>query len=630
NLAILKIAADEATGTWRESAALAQYNNFKNQLPTNRGFRKTAASQVKGAETVYDYFEEVAEGYKSFVNKDKETDVVDQVKPFAAEAAKSWENGDIASSIGTMAEGIFTVALDNPQGAITMFATSLPQMIAIANPYTAPAAVTAAYGRHADDMMDRFVQENGSRATGKDKEFIQLGAASATIFDFFSDKAALKGLDLIPVKMLQKATARLGEAAPKGLKTVTEYTLNATGRVAGLALQPAQEFISGAGTELSEQAGVAGSITGDEIDATKVIEQGMIEAVAVSPVQAVDITARTLKAGKALVIKSTQGATDVGSVLNDQAELATTILQSTVADPSVLTEAEDGTTPVDAPAEAVESNSVIRFIQFTANNSFKDLPLEEKTIEQTEAYMNQFNELFEEATAFHQANPGVANDIQLKYLKHAQATNAAAVSLYNELTKKDTDASGNALRDVAAKLAIATAQDLSDPAKVVELKDTFLGSIDLRNVAKEDSPTAEELTAAKEKLQLTVEESVEIDAYIQLRSAFEGVSLEIQSADSDNKGIAFHINEVVRAVNSKNIKAAEGALVFYAKWVAYQGFKVKKFKEIREHNNLPDAERRAAEVPDGVTAINGVTRDGSVDRFTLTYDTFAFDRHDKS
>ena len=636
NLAVLKVAADEAVGTWREDAALDQYNYFKRQLPTHRSFRKTAASQIKGADAVYDYFEEVSKGYESFVNKEKETDIVNEVKPFAAKAAQSWEDGDVVSSVGTMAEGIFTVALDNPQGAITMFATSLPQMIAIANPYTAPAAVTAAYNKHADDMMAKYVEQNGNIARNKNKEFIQLGAVAATMFDFFSDKVAMKGLDLIPVKMLQKITTKLGQAAPKGLKTVTEYGLNASGRVAGLALQPAQEFISGAGTELSEQAGVAGTITGDAIDATKVIEQGMIEAVAVSPVQAVDITARTFKKGRALVAKSLQKATDVGSVLQEQAELAEVILQSTVVNPvetnaDATIEGEVASTEVPAEtAEAIEANPVVKFIQFTASNSFKDLPLTEKTLEKTEEYMNQFNELFQEAADFHETNPGVANEVELAFLKNAQATNEAAGALYNNLTKEDTTNAANALQDVAARLAEVTSQDLADPVKFAELKDSFLGSIDLRNVSKEDGPTAEELEVAREKLQLSVEEAVEIDAYIALRKSYETVSTEIKSADADGKGIAYHINEVVRAVTAKNVSAANGRLQFYGKWVDYQRFKVNAFKEIKKYNALSEVEKNEQGLPAGITLIDGPTATGQINKFTITYDTFAFDKHDKS
>lgn len=598
------------------------------RLMTRRQMTEKTAGNIDTARAVYDLVESVDKYFDSKVNKTLSNAITEEVKPYAAESAAQFKNGDYVGGLGTLAEGIFTVAINNPQGAVEMFSNSLPQMIAVASKLPISAAtVVATYGEHVDTMAKDFEESYGYRATDNDREAIQLGAAAATMFDFFSDKVALKGMDLIPTKMINKVTEGMVKLAPKGTKTVTKYTTKFAGNVGGLAIQPVQEFISGAGTELSEQVGVNKGVT----DLETILEQGMIEAIAVSPVQATVMTARTLKAGRSLVSKATKKAADIGSVLQEQSDLATTILQSTVTDPSVLAEAEGTATPegIASPA-GVEPTPIIRFIQFTANNSFKDLPLEEKTVEATENYMNEFNELFQEATDFHEKNPGSANEIELNFLKHAQATNQAAGTLYNELTKADTDNAGTTLRDVAAKLAKATAQDLSDPAKVVELKDTFLGSIDLRNVAKEDSPTAAELKSAKEKLQLTVEESIEIDTYIELREAFENVSVEIKSADSDKMGIAFHINEVVRAVKGKNIKAAEGALGFYAKWVAYQGFKVKKFKEIKEHNALPFAERRAAEVPVGVTAIDGVTNNGSINRFTLTYDTFAFDRHDKA
>ena len=605
-------------GSWQEKANLAEIDYGLSLAPTNRDFRERAEGNVGGAVLAYDFLENVSKDVSSTVNRSSERKVQQEVEPYAAEAAVLWQGGDVVGSVGTIADGIFTVALANPGGALQMFVGSLPQMMAMVNPVTAAPTVISAYNQHVDTMMANYEEINGERATGEDKEFITIGGASAVMFDFFSDKIAMKGLDLIPVKMIQKATAKLGDVAPKGLKTVTEYTTNIAGRVGGLALQPIQEFVSGAGTELSEQAGVAGGFDG--LDTGKIIEQGMIESIALAPVQGVVAAKDLLTSGKALVAKASSKTSDIGSVLSDQAELATTILQSTVTDP------EDST----ATADTAETTPVKQFIQFTANNSFKDLSLEEKTLEKTEEYMNQFNELFEAATDFHEKNPGVANEIELNYLKHAQATNQAAGALYTELTKADTDTAGTALRDVAAKLAKATAQDLSDPAKIVEFKDTFLGSIDLRNVVKDDSPTAAELKVAKETLKLTVAESVEVDAYIQLREAFEDVSTEIQSADVDNMGIAFHINEVVRAVNSKNIKAAEGALEFYAKWVAFQGFKVTKFNEIKAHNKLPLEQRLEAEVPVGVTAIDGVTRNGSVNRFTINYDSFAFDRHDKT
>ena len=101
---------------------------------------------------------------------------------------------------------------------------------------------------------------------------------------FFSDKVSLKGVKVIPTNLINKITAKLGGAAPKGTKILTQYTSNIASRAAGLAIQPVQEFVSGAGTELSEQAGVAGGFEG--LDTAKIIEQGMIESIAVSPSQA--------------------------------------------------------------------------------------------------------------------------------------------------------------------------------------------------------------------------------------------------------------------------------------------------------------------------------------------------------
>jgi len=558
----------------------AQYEYALSQLPTNREFRERVNNLIEPAVATYDFLEVAAASTANLVNKSLQDKITQEVTPYATDAAKLWEEGNYVKSIGEMADGIFTVALDNPQGAVEMFLGSLPQMVAIAFPATAPFAVTGAYVKHSDTMMENYVEINGERATGKNLEMIQLGAASATLFDFFSDKVALKGLSLIPLNTIGKISKKLGSVAPKGLKTVTEYTASISGKVAGLALQPAQEFISGAGTELSEQAGVAGTITGDDIDATKVIKQGMIESIALAPVQAASAAIKTV-AGTVTGVKDVSERVSGNTLVKNVRESAGVAL--------------DKLNKSRLDKRSNEGSAVYKAVKFSQENAENI----NGTVEESTKYVETLAEMIEAAQKEiedtpENVSPEALTDYQM--LMDIQSKVSNNIAERQELGE-EIDL-GQLAIDIENSVKTGMMQNLSEESRA-KLKGGVLYSMQI-----DDSVTEEQANVFIEEGNLNeVERKIAVE-YVNRIKGIQEVSSEVVEGEGDVfVGAKAYARTVQAAVLSGNTETATKSLEKFTKFSNYMSLKATVFKNVWQHN-IDLLNNKNAKMPEGIEIVS--------------------------
>ena len=575
-------------GSWQEKANLAEIDYGLSLAPTNRDFRERAEGNVGGAVATYDFLENVSEVVSSTVNRSDERKVQREVEPYAAEASALWQSGDVVGSVGTIADGIFTVALANPGGALQMFVGSLPQMMAMVNPVTAAPTIVSAYNKHVDTMMANYEEINGERATGEDKEFITIGGASAVMFDFFSDKVAMKGLDLIPVKMIQKATAKLGDVAPKGLKTVTEYTTNIAGRVGGLALQPVQEFVSGAGTELSEQAGVAGGFDG--LDTGKIIEQGMIESIALAPVQ---------------------GVVAIKDVVKSTKRVGTDVKESKIIQ-SVKEAAQKSLDTINADRLAKRSDpdsAVFKAIKFSQENAES---FGEGTVEEAVKYTETLEEMVNAAQKEIEENPGKASPELLSDFQVLLDITSKIETVVNTRMEQGQEIDLETIAVTVEKTVKKGMMAALSPASLDKLKGGVLYSMQI-----DDSITEEQAKVFIKEGNLDTKERAIAIEYLKRIKNINEVAQDVAEGEGDLfVGAKSYARNVQAAVLSGNTEAANVSLNKFKNFAGYMKVKATVFKNVWQHN-YDLAQNKTRTVPKGIEIISQ-DANGKITEFRIT------------
>jgi len=575
-------------GSWQEKANLAEIDYGLSLAPTNRDFRERAEGNVGGAVATYDFLENVSEVVSSTVNRSDERKVQREVEPYAAEASALWQSGDVVGSVGTIADGIFTVALANPGGALQMFVGSLPQMMAMVNPVTAAPTIVSSYNKHVDTMMANYEEINGERATGEDKEFITIGGASAVMFDFFSDKVAMKGLDLIPVKMIQKATAKLGDVAPKGLKTVTEYTTNIAGRVGGLALQPVQEFVSGAGTELSEQAGVAGGFDG--LDTGKIIEQGMIESIALAPVQ---------------------GVVAIKDVVKSTKRVGTDVKESKIIQ-SVKEAAQKSLDTINADRLAKRSDpdsAVFKAIKFSQENAES---FGEGTVEEAVKYTETLEEMVNAAQKEIEENPGKASPELLSDFQVLLDITSKIETVVNTRMEQGQEIDLETIAVTVEKTVKKGMMAALSPASLDKLKGGVLYSMQI-----DDSITEEQAKVFIKEGNLDTKERAIAIEYLKRIKNINEVAQDVAEGEGDLfVGAKSYARNVQAAVLSGNTEAANVSLNKFKNFAGYMKVKATVFKNVWQHN-YDLAQNKTRTVPKGIEIISQ-DANGKITEFRIT------------
>ena len=581
-------ALNESPDNWQAANNLKEIEWALERTPTKRQVRERAESNVDGAVATYNFLENVSEVVASKVNKAGQRKIQRQVEPYAVEASAFYENGNYAESIGVMADGIFTVALDNPGSAVEMFANSLPQMLAMVNPFTSAPTVMASYSKHADTMMEEFVKINGYRATGKDKELLNTGAGAAVFFDFFSDKIALKGVKVIPTNLINKITAKLGSGAPKGAKIFTQYATNVAARVASLAIQPVQEFVSGAGTELSEQAGVAGSLEG--LDTAKIIEQGMIESIAVSP---------------------SQGAVAIKDVVKSTKRVGTDVKESKIVQ-SVKEAAQKSLDTISAERLAKRSDpdsAVYKAIKFSQENAES---FGEGTVEESIKYTETLEELVTAAQKEIEESPGKASPELLNDFETLLDIASKIETVVNTRMEQGVEIDLETLAVTVEKTIKKGMLERLSPASLDKLKGGVLYSMQI-----DDTITEEQAKVFIKEGNLDTKERAIAIEYLKRIKNINEVAQDVVEGEGDLfVGAKSYARNVQAAVLSGNTEAANASLNKFKNFAGYMKVKASVFKNVWQHN-YDLAQNKTTTVPKGIEIISQ-DANGKITEFRIT------------
>ena len=233
----------------------------------------------------------------------------DKIVTIASDVGKDISNaldqGDYleAGVIGLL--GIVETVATEPVGAVELFTESLPRMILAAKKLpTAFVSLAATYDRQ---TYEAFVAEHGREPDANEQSNISLSAIVGSMADTLSDVMFLKG-----GAALNKTLAKINQAAPAVGQTINKIiapvistrigslTATAAKQATFASAQLGQEFISGATTEAAAQFGVQQDLS--KLDTAEIATQGVIEAVAVGPVQGARLAkAATVEGTKALL-----------------------------------------------------------------------------------------------------------------------------------------------------------------------------------------------------------------------------------------------------------------------------------------------------------------------------------------
>ena len=561
------------------------------RLISRRQETQKAADRIDTATAVYDLVEGVDAYFDSTINKSLSNAITEEVKPYAQESAAQFKNGDYVAGLSTLAEGIFTVAISNPQGAVEMFSNSLPQMIAVASKLPISAAtVVATYSEHVDAMAADFEESYGQRATDEDREAIQLGAAAATMFDFFSDKVALKGMDLIPTKMINKITEGMVKLAPNGTKTVTKYTTKIAGNVGGLALQPVQEFVSGAGTELSEQVGVHKGVG----DLETVLEQGIIEAVAVSPVQGV-VAAKDVLKGAKTVAKDTSAAEKSSKVVA-----------------SVKKSAGDALTKINDTrlAKRVGPDSLVfKAIKFSQEGAESI----DGTPEESTKYAETLGDMIEAASLDIAANPDKSSP---ELLNEFQILLDIQGKIQADVAKKQEQGAGINMDDLAIEIETTVKKGMIaalSPESRAKLKGGVLYSMQTDDIVTEEQAKTfiNEFSPSKEERAIAI-------SYLKRLKSMKEVGSDVLNGEGQLfVGAKTYARTIQAAVLSGDLVGAAKNLVKFTQFSDYMKVKATTFNSVWQYNRNIASKKTDQKIPAG---INIVSQDesGRITEFTLT------------
>jgi len=282
--------------------------------PTNRQQALEAINYRKAVEPLITITEMAQENASKLVNRNKQNALLEEVRVDAEQSAKSFNEGNYADAAITAFTGFAKGLVNNPGAATELFAESYPQMLLSAKFATGSTAVL--FARNNDDITKEFIEVNKRNPTEQEKTVIGQSALIAAIADAASDKILMQGLPAIagaigttakavgiPLEIVSKPFQSLVQRFPKTAKT---------GEVAGTTtFQPVQEFFSGATTEAATQYGVKQDA--DKLDTPEIFTQGIVEAIAVGPVQAA-------RGAKALTRETVKGINQGAKVLVERAQ----------------------------------------------------------------------------------------------------------------------------------------------------------------------------------------------------------------------------------------------------------------------------------------------------------------------
>lgn len=387
------------------------------------------------------------------------------------------------------------------------------------------------------------------------------------------------------------------------------------------------------GTEVAQEALImnTASSQGAEYTRDEVIDRFIDVAFVAAGMGGTTATAAgVVEYGKAVSTKITTDLQENLNPLKERAQLATIELEE--LDKANAPTPVEGV-PLEQPAEKVPDTPAVALMRFVAGSKYHQLPLAERTTENTQAYMDEYVAASEAAIAYaaeQEAKGTPIPEAQAEYIKMSIKANEVVEAEYAQLTEVDNVDANTAFQQSVSRLSEIAATEMTPDSKKQFLEDT-LGSMKLPNAGRKGSPTSTELVALKTKLGIKDGESKALDDYIALSKSVESVSDEVLNGSTDTtesefKGLNWHIAQITDATTRGNTEETQSRLAFLEKWADYQRFKVQKFKEVQAYNT-DVANGKSPKMPDLVYKLSGQrTNENQIDTFNIAFgDGFGVD-----
>ena len=392
------------------------------------------------------------------------------------------------------------------------------------------------------------------------------------------------------------------------------------------------------GTEIAQESLIIGAAASEGAEYTReeVIDRFIDVAFVAAGMGGITATAAgTVEYGQAVKTKVATAITEGLNPLKQRAELAAIQIEELDKQNNPTPEPVEGV-PLEPTKPKVPDTPTVALIRFTAGSAYHQLSVEERTQENTQAYMDEYTAKVKEAEAYaeEQQKAGTPiNPIESEFLTNSIEATVQIETEFNRLVSEDGVKEIDAFK-TAVKLLSEKAKTRSQPEEATrkEFMETILGSMKLTNATNKNALTVTEVEDLKTEFGVKDGESVEIDAYIALRKSVESVSAQVlngssEATESKFKGLNWHVAQVTNAVTGGRTEEATSKLAFLEEWSKYQAFKTQKFKEIQEYNDVATREGAPAKLPAGVKLVKAQpTHPNQIDNFTIDFDDFGIDK----
>ena len=461
-------------------------------------------------------------------------------------------------------------------------------------------------GESALEMEDKGVEINDAKAIGT-------GILIGLLDRFGAGK-------VIPKNLLTRMT---GDAIVKRL--VEKGFVDAAKGVAKTILGKAAWE---SGTEVAQEALIMNTAASQGAEYTKdeIIDRFIDVAFVAAGMGGTTATVSgTVEYGKAVSTKIASTVSDTLADVRERAEVAAVQIEE--IDRSNSPTPVEGV-PLDPTTAKTPDSPTVALIRFSAANDYLKIPVGERTTENTQAYMDEYNKHLEAAQTFITEQEALGTPVpkaQSDFVGDSFTGTDQVAEEYTRLVEVEGATDNDALK-IAVDLLASKAEGMTTAEDKKTFIEDTLGSMDLSNVSRKGSPTSAELQDVKNKLGIKDGENTKLDTYIALRKSVESVSDQVMSGEESDgkfKGLKWHIAQVTEATKRGNSDEATSKLDFLKKWSDYQAFKTTKFQEIQAYN----AEIQAGNSPTLPTKLGGVTYLGkAIDNFTIDFEAFGVDK----
>ena len=536
------------------------------------------AEELKGFTSFIENVDAAQRYMANNVNRTGETNIVNNLESFAADAATEFDKGNYAKATGIALLGALDSFIENPVAAAVMFTESLPQMMAVSTKVGMGVTQVALWQNYAREYYDEFVKENGVPPSSEQQSVMQGMGFIAAGADVLSDRIIYMG-----VPRFNAAIGKLASSVGIPEKSVVRTVAAVLGSTVG---EPLQEFASGATTEAASQYGVKQDTS--KLDAQEIFLQGALEATAVGPVQAY------------------RGAKDaIGGTINRYAEAN----QADPTAPSDSPQRYDNSQPIqptavsstDTPRTARQIvEEFTTFMDQESDNFFENNPdpdlntytqFHDKLIQQIEdiqssvenglvlepAQQERFNDAILTAQTLQEGILKRANKAPLpKNEEELFALYEKYVAVKNTIPEElNPDLDGQQDTEVTSESGPTLYSDASQQ----ELKDLILYSMSTGN----NKFTQEQVDELSNDPNLTEAERAIVRRY---SKSSQEVEQEIAEG-TGNKFVGFNVRlgAINAAIAEDNEEAANTQLNGLKIFASYEDMKVKALREVQMYNN---------------------------------------------